>query len=196
MPSRRVSADGSLAEQLLDLGGVRGGNDLVAREAAREAARLALEQVATARLLAHDLAGPGDPEPLLGAGVRLVLRHWRALLHLARSQVRPGWLVGSKPLVRTGCPRTSGRPSSRARACCRPARPGGGAAGVGRGVEAPGQGWVPSDFGAAFFAGAGLGATFVAFFAGAGLGAAFAGASAAFVAGAAFAGASAAFFAG
>src|SRR5690606_26486551 len=154
MPSRRVSADGSLAEQLLDLGGVRGGNDLVAREAAREAARLALEQVATARLLTHDLAGPGDPEPLLGAGVRLVLRHWRALLHLARSQVRPGWLVGSEPL---------------------------------------GQDWVPSDFGAAFFAGAGLGATFVAFFAGAGLGAAFAGASAAFVAGAAFAGASAAF---
>src|SRR5690606_17870560 len=122
MPSRRVSADGSLAEQLLDLGGVRGGNDLVAREAAREAARLALEQVATARLLTHDLAGPGDPEPLLGAGVRLVLRHWRALLHLARSQVRPGWLVGSKPLVRTGCPRTSGRPSSRARAWVLPSR--------------------------------------------------------------------------
>src|SRR5690606_23473256 len=123
MPSRRVSADGSLAEQLLDLGGVRGGNDLVAREAAREAARLALEQVATARLLAHDLAGPGDPEPLLGAGVRLVLRPWRALLHLARSPVRPGWLVGSRPLVRTGCPRTSGRPSSRARAWGRPSSP-------------------------------------------------------------------------
>ena len=40
-----------------------------------------LEQVALARLLAHELAAAGDPEALLGTGVRLVLRHfWIPLL--------------------------------------------------------------------------------------------------------------------
>src|ERR1700712_1418067 len=70
---------GLLAEQLLDVlaVGVRQHGLLV--EAAGAHARLALEVVAHAGLLLHDLAAAGDLEALLGAGMGLLLRHYCSL---------------------------------------------------------------------------------------------------------------------
>src|SRR5699024_979850 len=64
-----------LAEQLLDLLLVGGGDHHVVREASGLTRAALLELVHVAGPLAHDLPGPGNPEPLLGTGVRLVLRH-------------------------------------------------------------------------------------------------------------------------
>src|SRR3954452_24531967 len=66
---------GSLAEELLGLLGVRLGELDVVRDGTHLLARLVLEQVATAGLLAHDLAGAGEAETLLRTAVRLHLRH-------------------------------------------------------------------------------------------------------------------------
>src|SRR5947209_16886557 len=68
-----------LAEQLLDRLGVGGGEGRLQAEAPSDAARLALEVVAHAGLLLHDLAAAGDLEALLGAGVGLLLRHYCSL---------------------------------------------------------------------------------------------------------------------
>lgn len=73
--------DRSATEQLLDLAQVGSRDRLVPGQLALAARGLDLEQVALARLLAHELAAAGDPEALLGTGVRLVLRHfWIPLL--------------------------------------------------------------------------------------------------------------------
>src|SRR5699024_3727188 len=82
-PSRRGPA--LLAEQLLDLLRIGGGNHHVVREASGLTRAALLELVHVAGPLAHDLPGPGDPEPLLGTGVRLVLRH------SSLSSSLPGW---------------------------------------------------------------------------------------------------------
>src|SRR5579871_4186915 len=66
---------GSLAEQPLDLLDVGGGRDHFAGHPAGVRGRLVLEQVALAGLTAHDLAGAGEAEALLGTAVGLVLRH-------------------------------------------------------------------------------------------------------------------------
>src|SRR5699024_9208216 len=79
-----------LAEQLLDLLLVGRGDHHVVREASGLTRAALLELVHVAGPLAHDLPGPGDPEPLLGTGVRLVLRH------SSLSSSLPGW---SQPAV-------------------------------------------------------------------------------------------------
>ena len=78
-------------------------------EPARALARLVLEHVPRAGLLAHDLAGPGHPEALLGAAVRLVLRHGCPLVVLS---------VGVGRLVRRGCCGRGRVTGVRARAAC------------------------------------------------------------------------------
>ena len=65
----------SATEQLLDLADVGRGDRLVLGQLALAAGGLDLQQVALVGLLAHELAAAGDPEALLGTGVRLVLRH-------------------------------------------------------------------------------------------------------------------------
>src|SRR6478735_7807358 len=89
-----IRASGSEAEELLGDLGVARGQDLLLVEPARTAARLALEVVAHARLLLHELSAAGDLEALLGTGVGLLLRH----LFFLRFTSRPG---GSRiPAVR------------------------------------------------------------------------------------------------
>src|SRR4029077_7064226 len=68
----------SLPEQAPDGFGLR--PDLFhAADAPLAAARLLDQEVVPGRLPAHDLAGPGDPEPLGRSAVRLHLRHDSAL---------------------------------------------------------------------------------------------------------------------
>src|SRR6478735_4142596 len=81
-----IRASGSEAEELLGDLCVARGQDLLLVEAARAAARLALEVVAHARLLLHELSAAGDLEALLGTGVGLLLRH----LFFLRFTSRPG----------------------------------------------------------------------------------------------------------
>src|SRR3954447_26545973 len=88
---------GSLAEELLDLLGVRLGHLDVVRDGTHLLARLVLEQVSTAGLLAHDLASAGQAETLLRTAVRLHLRHGADLLRVACASGRT-WSVGP------GCP--------------------------------------------------------------------------------------------
>src|SRR5690606_36956908 len=70
------SGPGLLAQELLDDLGVLLRQHHVLAEPAGHARRLVLEVVAHARALLHHLAGAGDPEPLLGTGVRLLLGHY------------------------------------------------------------------------------------------------------------------------
>src|SRR6266568_799282 len=76
-PSRRT---GSLAQQLLHVLGVCGCERHVVRQAAGLGARLVLKVVSPVSATAHHLAGAGETEPLLGAAVRLHLRHVAASL--------------------------------------------------------------------------------------------------------------------
>src|SRR5205807_6975160 len=62
-------------QQFLDALGVIRRHLGAAIEASGALGRLVLEQVPTVGLLAHDLAGPGQPEPLGGAAVGLRLGH-------------------------------------------------------------------------------------------------------------------------
>src|SRR6187402_3597423 len=89
-----IRASGPEAEELLGDLGVARCQDLLLVEAARATARLALEVVAHAGLLLHELSAAGDLEALLGTGVGLLLRH----LFFLRFTSRPG---GSRiPAVR------------------------------------------------------------------------------------------------
>src|SRR6187401_584837 len=81
-----IRASGSEAEELLGDLGVARCQNLLLVEAARAAARLALEVVAHAGLLVHELSAAGDLEALLGTGVGLLLRH----LFFLRFTSRPG----------------------------------------------------------------------------------------------------------
>src|SRR6478609_5920983 len=81
-----IRASGSEAEELLGDLGVARCQDLLLVEAARAAAGLALEVVAHAGLLLHELSAAGDLEALLGTGVGLLLRH----LFFLRFTSRPG----------------------------------------------------------------------------------------------------------
>src|SRR5690606_19194229 len=92
---RRVLFRSLLAEQLLDLLDVGGGDVLVLGQAAGAAARLVLEVVARVGLLAPQLAAPGGLEALLRTGVRLVLRHVRPSSWCARGA--PVYYPGSAP---------------------------------------------------------------------------------------------------
>src|SRR5699024_5033419 len=69
------SGSALLAEQLLGLLLIGLGHLHVVREPGGLAGAALLELVHVAGPLAHDLPGPGDPEALLGTGIRLVLRH-------------------------------------------------------------------------------------------------------------------------
>ncbi len=69
-------------EELLDLLEVALGHENVLAEGASLLRGLLVELVDVTGLLAHDLAAAGDPEALLGAAVRLVLRHGADLLAL------------------------------------------------------------------------------------------------------------------
>src|SRR4051812_6080324 len=72
---------GSAAEELLDLRVVGLGDLRGAAHPAGDLGRLVLQVVAEAGLLTADLARSGDPEPLAGARVGLVLRHeWSVLV--------------------------------------------------------------------------------------------------------------------
>src|SRR5436309_14489224 len=65
----------SAVQQLLDAGPVVGRHLGAALKAPSALGRLVLEQVPTVGLLAHDLAGPGQPESLGSAAVGLRLGH-------------------------------------------------------------------------------------------------------------------------
>src|SRR5690606_12130529 len=107
-PVRR--APRSLAEQLLDLLDVGRGDRLVHGQTARATAGLVLEVVARVGLLAHDPAATRDPEPLLGTGVRLVLRH-DCRLSSCRSTAA-GAVTCTEPVRRSGVV-WSGQPDAR-----------------------------------------------------------------------------------
>src|SRR5690349_13881832 len=68
-----VTGERSAPEQPVDLLGIALGQGDVEGETSGAGGRLVLEEVAAVRLLTHELAGAGDPEPLLGAAVRLHL---------------------------------------------------------------------------------------------------------------------------
>src|SRR5205814_7894604 len=74
-PTRKGVWRASAAEQLLDPLRVGLGDRDETGEATGPLGRLALEQVALAGLLGHDLAATGDPDALAHARVGLHLRH-------------------------------------------------------------------------------------------------------------------------
>src|SRR5690606_18014026 len=98
-PGAGARSGRSLTEQLLDLLDVGGVDNLVGGQTAGASARLVLEQVTHAGLLAHDLSAAGGAEPLLGGGVSLVLRQGcRFSLGLVRRQCRCLTCVGLGPV--------------------------------------------------------------------------------------------------
>jgi hypothetical protein len=65
----------ALSQQFLRLGSVARRQYGVTIEASGARAGLVFVQVHLSRLAVHELACPGEPEPFLGTGVRLHLRH-------------------------------------------------------------------------------------------------------------------------
>src|SRR5699024_607770 len=75
-----VSPAIELAQKLAGLGAIAAGDLLVGGHAALARRGLALELVLVVHAFAHDLASAGHAHALLGAAVRLLLRHGAVLL--------------------------------------------------------------------------------------------------------------------